>query len=103
MVSAEGEMLRSVDELQRKAGKLSKFDAAILEFARRWLPYGGPPPDEIWVEFGMSTRRYEQHLLTMLDTVTSRNIPSNDRATLRAQLVEKRLPRRMLSRPALTG
>ena len=82
---------------------MNKFDTEILEFAHRWLPYGGPPPDEIWVEFGMHTRRYEQHLLTMLDTVASRNLPPNDRATLRAQLVEKRLPRRMLSRPVLTG
>ncbi|MDH6291292.1 DUF3263 domain-containing protein [Rhodococcus opacus] len=82
---------------------MNKFDEAILEFARRWLPYGGPPPDEIWVEFGMSTHRYEHRLLSMLDTVASRNMPPTDRATLRAQLVAKRLPRRMLSRPAMTG
>lgn len=78
---------------------MNSFDTAILEFARRWMPYGGPPPDEIWVEFGMNSRRYEQHLLAILDTIASRSIPPNDRAILRAQLSKNVYNERYCSDP----
>ncbi|QTJ70694.1 DUF3263 domain-containing protein (plasmid) [Rhodococcus sp. ZPP] len=72
---------------------MDQFDANILEFARRWLPYGGPTADDIWTEFGMTTVRYEQQLLTLLDSVDSRRMPSDIRAHLRAQVVERSIRR----------
>ncbi|MGW0043317.1 hypothetical protein [Rhodococcus sp. NPDC003348] len=34
----------------------------LLTFARRWLPYGGAPADEIFEQFGMTTRRFLEAL-----------------------------------------
>ncbi|MFC9363555.1 hypothetical protein ACFTZB_44220 [Rhodococcus sp. NPDC057014] len=30
----------------------------VLEFARKWAPYGGPPDEETWVHFGMNSARF---------------------------------------------
>ena len=72
---------------------MDKFNETILDFARRWLPYGGPPADDILMEFGMTTVRYEQQLLTLLDSVDSRGIPAEVRAHLRTQVVERSIRR----------
>jgi len=37
----------------RTVRALSAHDAALITFTARWLPYGGPPPDELYVEFGL--------------------------------------------------
>jgi len=34
----------------------------IVAFARMWLPYGGAPAEEIFEQFGMSTRRFREAL-----------------------------------------
>ncbi|PBC53646.1 hypothetical protein [Rhodococcus sp. ACPA1] len=34
----------------------------LIRFAQNWIPYGGPPPDEIMVQFGMTTARYLEAL-----------------------------------------
>ena len=36
---------------------VDSIDTAILEFARRWMPFGGPRPERVLVEFGMTTAR----------------------------------------------
>jgi hypothetical protein len=33
---------------------MDRFEREILDFIRSWAPYGGPPADEVWTEFGMS-------------------------------------------------
>ncbi|MDF3309709.1 hypothetical protein P3H15_32335 [Rhodococcus sp. T2V] len=30
----------------------------MIKFASMWAPYGGPPEEEIFVHFGMTTRRF---------------------------------------------
>ncbi len=42
-------------------------DAQILEFARRWLPFGGGEPIDLMVEFGMTPTRYAARLAKILD------------------------------------
>jgi hypothetical protein len=74
-------------------------DTAILEFACRWLPYGGPPADEIWVGFGMTMPRYEQRLAKILDSGAAREVPTDVRDLLCAQLSERRRRRAMRSAP----
>ncbi|WP_160097163.1 DUF3263 domain-containing protein [Rhodococcus sp. T7] len=81
---------------------MSSVDAAILKLACRWLPYGGPPAEEILIGFGMSPLRYEQRLLELLDSVASRSLSVAERTTLRAKLAAKRdgrpcSPQRVLS------
>ncbi|PBC44849.1 hypothetical protein CJ179_29195 [Rhodococcus sp. ACS1] len=69
-------------------------DSTILEFACRWLPYGGPPSEEILVDFGMTELRFDQHLVRILGSVSSRHLAPGDRATLHEQLLERRERRR---------
>jgi len=33
---------------------MDRFDREIMDFVRSWAPYGGPPTDEILLEFGMT-------------------------------------------------
>jgi hypothetical protein len=33
---------------------MDRFDRELLDFVRSWAPYGGPPADDSWTEFGMS-------------------------------------------------
>lgn len=34
----------------------------ILTFARRWAHFGGPPEEEVFINFGMHTGRFTQRL-----------------------------------------
>lgn len=46
---------------------LSTEAREILIFATTWAPYGGPSSDELFVQFGMPTSRFVQHLWSVLD------------------------------------
>lgn len=39
---------------------------AIVDFAVRWLPFGGPPADDILVEFGISMLTFAQRIEKIL-------------------------------------
>lgn len=58
-------------------------DAQILDFARRWLPYGGGSPEDILVEFGMTPARYLDRLGRVLDKPVSRRLDPVTYARLR--------------------
>ena len=75
--------------------RVDVFDSSMLEFARRWLPFGGPRAGDILVEFGMTITQYELRLLVLIDSTDSRTMPEADRARLRAQLVERHPNRRL--------
>lgn len=45
---------------------MSTEDRELLELARIWLPYGGPPVGEILVRFGMSTTRFYENIARIL-------------------------------------
>lgn len=55
----------------------------IVDFAVRWAPYGGPPAEDILVEFGMSSRRFYQQLK---DIVLGCPMPDTERAVLTDKL-----------------
>lgn len=40
--------------------------SAIVDFAVRWLPFGGPPADDILVEFGISMLTFAQRIEKIL-------------------------------------
>ncbi|MFC9361872.1 DUF3263 domain-containing protein [Rhodococcus sp. NPDC057014] len=84
------------------ASGLERADAAILEFACRWLPYGGPPPDEIWIGFGMTTPRFDRRLSKILESVAAREVPAEVRARLRDQLSERARRWANRSRPTVS-
>lgn len=39
----------------------------IIAFALSWLPFGGAPPDETFVQFGMSPSRFAERLWQIVD------------------------------------
>ncbi|WP_043779864.1 hypothetical protein [Rhodococcus sp. JVH1] len=43
---------------------------AVVDLALRWLPYGGPEPDEIFVQFGFGTSTFA----TKIDEFLATNI-----------------------------
>ena len=49
-------------------------DAQIIEFARRWLPYGGGNTGDLLVEFGMTPARYVARLGKILDGPPARHL-----------------------------
>lgn len=40
---------------------------AIISFARAWAPYGGPPEDELFVQFGVTKARFVEMLGQVVD------------------------------------
>ncbi|RZK94742.1 MAG: DUF3263 domain-containing protein [Rhodococcus sp. (in: high G+C Gram-positive bacteria)] len=47
-------------------------DTRIIEFARRWLPYGGGNTGDLLVEFGMTPACYIARLGKILDSPVGR-------------------------------
>ncbi|WP_197487923.1 DUF3263 domain-containing protein [Rhodococcus sp. LB1] len=46
---------------------MSKDEQYILDFARRWTPFGGPSAEEIMVNLGMTPARYRERLRSIVD------------------------------------
>ena len=61
---------------------MDRFDRDILDFVRSWAPYGGPPTDEIWAEFGMTRKQ----LFDRLDVIISAERARRDRELRRPWL-----------------
>ncbi|MET8430479.1 hypothetical protein [Nocardia sp. NPDC004860] len=78
---------------------MDSLDSRILETALRWLPYGGPPTEEILVDFGMTELRFDQHVARILHSDSASHLAPGDRATLFNQL-QNRDERRRPSIPA---
>jgi hypothetical protein len=49
--------------------RLSPEAADIVQCARIWVPFGGPPADEIFVRFGMSQARFTERLWQILGDI----------------------------------
>ncbi|WP_143543231.1 hypothetical protein [Rhodococcus sp. NCIMB 12038] len=37
---------------------MDKYNLALIEFYRRWEPFGGPPASEILAQFGLSENQF---------------------------------------------
>lgn len=48
--------------------KLDRFDRDLLTFMLSWAPYGGPPTDECFVEFGMDAERVRERCMQVICT-----------------------------------
>ena len=42
--------------------RLPRQSDELIRFAQNWIPYGGPPSDEIMVQFGMTMARFSEAL-----------------------------------------
>lgn len=81
---------------------MDSLDSRILEIARRWLPYGGAPAEEILVEFGITERRFDQHVARILNSEFASHLSPADRVALSNQLLDRDTRRRSNS-PARHG
>ncbi|MDJ0420129.1 DUF3263 domain-containing protein [Rhodococcus opacus] len=58
-------------------------DMRIIEFARRWLPYGGGTTGDLLVEFGMTPACYIARLNSILAGPTANQLDPTFRDDLR--------------------
>lgn len=53
-------------QCRRPDRELERFDRHLLAFTIKWAPFGGPPEDECFVEFGMNASRVREHCMWIL-------------------------------------
>ncbi|MFF2107121.1 DUF3263 domain-containing protein [Rhodococcus koreensis] len=64
-------------------------DAQILEFARRWLPYGGGNTGDLLVEFGLTPDGYISRLRRILDGPAVYQLDPQLRVRLREYVIKQ--------------
>ncbi len=45
---------------------MQQHERAMLDFVHPWLTYGGPPPEDIFIRFGIGPRTFYQRLQAVL-------------------------------------
>jgi len=61
---------------------LDRFDRDLLVFILSWAPYGGPPDNECFVEFGMSAERVRERCVQVVSTTRAVDCGEDERALL---------------------
>ncbi|MGW5301366.1 DUF3263 domain-containing protein [Rhodococcus aetherivorans] len=74
--------LRSADGI----GAVSAEDRIMIDFARRWLPFGGPRQEDILVEFGLTPLVFAERVLKLLDAPRALGLPMPEVNALRAMV-----------------
>jgi len=62
--------------------RLDRFDRDLLVFILSWAPYGGPPDNECFVEFGMSAERVRERCVQVVSTTRAVDCGEDERALL---------------------
>ena len=62
--------------------KLDRFDRDLLAFLLSWAPYGGPPDNECFVEFGMNADRVRERCMEVVCTARPGQYSDADRTLL---------------------
>ena len=62
--------------------KLDRFDRDLLAFLLSWAPYGGPPDNECFVEFGMNAERLRERCVHVVSTTRAVDCGEEDRDLL---------------------
>lgn len=70
-------------------GNLPVDHAEMLDFARRWYPYGGGTAEDILVEFGIGEREYFRRLTEIIDGLRSSDPDSAVYAAMRSVAAER--------------
>ncbi|MEU2005099.1 hypothetical protein ACH47B_28835 [Rhodococcus sp. NPDC019627] len=58
----------------------------MIEYSSRWLPYGGPPPEDIFVEFGLTPGQFAHRVFEALDGYPTLELPEGQKRELRENL-----------------
>lgn len=62
--------------------KLHSYDRQMVEMFVTWSPYGGPPEDEIWIEFGISSDRLLERVTAIVSKCFKEFLHNEDRYLL---------------------
>ena len=62
--------------------QLDRFDRDLLTFWLSWAPYGGPPNDECFVEFGMDVDRVRERCVQVVFTARAAEYGDAERVLL---------------------
>lgn len=62
--------------------QLDRFDRDLLAFLLSWAPYGGPPENECFVEFGMSAKRLQERCVQVVSTTRAVDCCDEERQLL---------------------
>lgn len=72
----------SLTPRQSRERKLDRFDRDLLVFWLSWAPYGGPPTDECFVEFGMDVERVRERCMQVVCSARAAEFVDADRSLL---------------------
>lgn len=62
--------------------RLDRFDRDLLVFVLSWAPYGGPPENECFVEFGMNGDRVRERCMEVVCTARAAEFGDADSSLL---------------------
>ncbi|WP_415972264.1 hypothetical protein [Rhodococcus sp. 077-4] len=66
---------------------MNEFHAhELIDFAVRWIPYGGAGDEEIWVAFGLNAAGYRRRLHAALECTSHTALDDATRAHLQLQI-----------------
>ncbi len=51
---------------------MDRYDREILDYVRSWSPYGGPPADELLLEFGLTPDQLSERVEHIIAAEKSR-------------------------------
>ena len=88
-----------------KSGKapINRETQDYIDFALKWVPYGGAPVSDIFVRYGMSKARFIEELWRLVDEVSAAGIDVAERLELAYSREAVRSPARHGSRCALSN
>ncbi|MGW8816233.1 DUF3263 domain-containing protein [Gordonia terrae] len=75
-------------------------DRAMLDLARKWIPYDGVPASEIWIQFGMVPDRYYAQIKRILSAVGDKQISARERSHLERLAGDPQSTRHAISVPS---
>ncbi|BBY26892.1 hypothetical protein [Mycolicibacterium sediminis] len=62
---------------------MDRFDRQLMDFVRSWAPYGGPPSDEVMLEFGMTREQLTERITLIVASEQARREQELHRPWLR--------------------
>ena len=74
---------------------MDRTDRQIAQFVVMWAPYGWPPADRTWVEFGMSSERLHVRCIEIIGAARRTRELAPDERELVGQLVSIMMRRRI--------
>lgn len=79
-------IVRRAPSARSKRPAVSSVDRSMVEMACRWMPFGGPPAEDIMVNFGLTPNDYYRRLDTFVVTQQGFPLPVELRELISSKL-----------------